>query len=205
MTNSANSRIGVGIVGASADRGWGGIAHVPALRALDAFQIRAVSTTRMESASRLGADLAFDTHQALVVRPEVDLVVVAVKVPDHKQIVSDALAAGKMVYCEWPLARNLSEAEALEGLARERRLRTVIGLQGGLHPPIRYLHDLVRQGVIGRPLSTSIRAHLNDDMRVSGPRSHRPVSVMHKMGSSCFRGRADRRLHRCRVHRRLVW
>lgn len=167
MTNSPNSRIGVGIVGASPDRGWGGIAHVPALRALDAFQIRAVSTTRMESAnataSRLGADLAFDTHQALVVRPEVDLVVVAVKVPDHKQIVSDALAAGKMVYCEWPLARILSEVEALEGLARERRLRTVIGLQGGLHPPIRYL---VRQGVIGMPLSTSIRARLNDDMWV---------------------------------------
>ncbi|WP_261323206.1 Gfo/Idh/MocA family protein [Rhizobium leguminosarum] len=168
MTNSANTRIGVGIVGASADRGWGGIAHVPALRALDAFQIRAVSTTRMESAnataSRLGADLAFDTHQALVLRPEVDLVVVAVKVPEHKQIVSDALAAGKMVYCEWPLARNLSEAEALEGFARERRLRTVIGLQGGLHPPIRYLRDLVRQGVIGMPLSTSIRAHLTDAM-----------------------------------------
>lgn len=170
MTNSANARIGVGIVGASADRGWGGIAHVPALRALDAFQIRAVSTTRMESAnataSRLGADLAFDTHQALLLRPEVDLVVVAVKVPDHKQIVSDALAAGKMVYCEWPLARNLAEAEALEGLARERRLRTVIGLQGGLHPPIRYLHNLVQQGVIGMPLSTSIRAHLNEDIWV---------------------------------------
>ncbi|WP_421612131.1 Gfo/Idh/MocA family protein [Agrobacterium tumefaciens] len=170
MTNSANTRIGVGIIGASADRGWGGIAHVPALRALDAFQIRAVSTTRMESAnataSRLGADLAFDTHQALVLRPEVDLVVVAVKVPDHKQIVTDALAAGKMVYCEWPLARNLSEAEALAGVARERRLRTVIGLQGGLHPPIRYLRDLVRQGVIGMPLSTSVRAHLNDEMWV---------------------------------------
>jgi predicted dehydrogenase len=170
MTNSANTRIGVGVIGASADRGWGGIAHIPALQALDAFQIRAVSTTRMESAnataSRLGADLAFDTHQALVLRPEVDLVVVAVKVPDHKQIVSDALAAGKMVYCEWPLARNLSEAEALEGIARERRLRTVIGLQGGLHPPIRYLRDLVRQGVIGVPVSTSVRAHLNDEMWV---------------------------------------
>ncbi len=80
------------------------------------------------------------------------MVVVAVKVPEHKQIVSDALAAGKMVYCEWPLARNLSEAEALGGLARERQLKTVIGLQGGLHPPIRYLRDLVRQGVIGMPL-----------------------------------------------------
>ncbi|MEV4045732.1 putative dehydrogenase [Streptomyces sp. SAI-195] len=168
MTNSAHTQIGVGIIGASSDRGWGGVAHVPALQALDAFQIRAVSTTRMESANatarRLGADLAFDTHEALVVRPEVDLVVVAVKVPDHQQIVSDALAAGKMVYCEWPLARNLSEAEALEGFARERRLRTVVGLQGGLHPPILFLRDLIAQGVIGKPLSTSIRAHLADDM-----------------------------------------
>lgn len=168
MTNSASTRIGVGLIGASADRGWGGIAHVPALQALDEFQIRAVSTTRMDSANetarRLGADLAFDTHEALVVRPEVDLVVVAVKVPEHRQIVSDAMAAGKMVYCEWPLARNLSEAEALERFARERRLRTVVGLQGGLHPPILFLRDLIAQGVIGKPLSTSIRAHLTDDM-----------------------------------------
>ncbi|MEU3718712.1 Gfo/Idh/MocA family protein [Streptomyces californicus] len=180
MTNSAHTPIGVGIIGASSDRGWGGIAHVPALQALDAFQIRAVSTTRMESANatarRLGADLAFDTHQALVGRPEVDLVVVAVKVPDHEQIVSDALAAGKMVYCEWPLARNLSEAEALEGFARERRLRTVVGLQGGLHPPILFLRDLIAQGVIGTPLSTSIRAHLADDLWVG--RYDPPVEYM---------------------------
>ncbi|MFJ7238716.1 Gfo/Idh/MocA family protein [Streptomyces olivaceus] len=134
----------------------------------------------MESANatarRLGADLAFDTHEALVVRPEVDLVVVAVKVPDHKQIVSDALAAGKMVYCEWPLARNLSEAEALEGFARERRLRTVVGLQGGLHPPVLFLRGLVARGVIGKPLSTSVRAHLTDDMWVG--RYDPPVEYM---------------------------
>ncbi|WP_062018532.1 Gfo/Idh/MocA family protein [Aureimonas sp. AU4] len=167
---NARSRIGVGIVGAGADRGWAGVAHIPALKALDAFEIRAVSTTRIESArataARLGVDLAFDTHQALVVRPEVDLVVVAVKVPEHARIVSDALAAGKMVYCEWPLARDQSEAEALERLARGQGLRTIVGLQGGLHPPIRFLRDLVRQGAIGTPLSTSIRAHPTEDMWV---------------------------------------
>ncbi|WP_262563322.1 Gfo/Idh/MocA family oxidoreductase [Agrobacterium tumefaciens] len=90
------------------------------MRSRSAPLARLVWRSANANASRLGADLAFDTHQALVLRPEVDLVVVAVKVSDHKQIVSDALAAGKMVYCEWPLARNLSEAEALERLARER-------------------------------------------------------------------------------------
>jgi predicted dehydrogenase len=170
MSNSeGRSRtIGVGIVGASAERGWAGVAHIPAIKSLEAYEIRAVSTTRLESArataDRLGVGLAFDTHQALVLRPEVDLVVVAVKVPEHHRIVSDALAAGKMVYCEWPLARNLSEVETLVGLARERQLRTVVGLQGALHPPIRFLRDLVRQGVIGTPISTSIRAHPTEEM-----------------------------------------
>jgi predicted dehydrogenase len=155
--------IGVGIVGASASRGWASVAHVPALQAIDGFAIRAVSTTRMESATatgqRLGVDLAFDDHQALVSHPAVDLVVVAVKVPDHHRIVADALRAGKMVYCEWPLARNLSEAEDLVRLAQVAGARTMVGLQGAFHPPVRYLRDLVRGGAIGQPLSTSIRAH----------------------------------------------
>ena len=170
MKKPANSgkTIGVGIVGASATRGWASVAHIPALQALDAYDIRAVSTTRLDSAiasaDRLGIELAFDTHRSLVSHPEVDLVVVAVKVPGHKQIVGDALAAGKMVYCEWPLGRNLSDAEEMAELARDRQLRTVAGLQGALHPPIRFLGDLIRQGTIGVPLSTSIRAHPPEDM-----------------------------------------
>jgi predicted dehydrogenase len=164
MSQSKSScRIGVGIVDASDQRGWARIAHVPALQALDEFEIRGVSTTRMDSsratAEALDIALAFDNHKELVERPEIDLVVVAVKVPDHYDIVHDALAAGKTVYCEWPLARNISEAQTLAVYAREKKLRTVVGLQGNQHPPIRFLRDLVRQGAIGRPLSTSIRAH----------------------------------------------
>ena len=156
-------RVGVGIVGASDQRGWAKVAHIPALQALEGFDIRGVSTTRMDSArataNALNVELAFDNHKDLVERPEIDLVVVAVKVPGHRIIVRDALAAGKMVYCEWPLARNLLEAEELATLARDMKLKTVVGLQGRQHPPIRFLRDLIRQGVIGRPLSTSIRAH----------------------------------------------
>jgi len=161
-------RIGVGIVGASAERGWARVAHVPALQVLEEFDIRGVSTTRMASAravaDALDIALAFDNHKELVERPEIDLVVVAVKVPEHRSIVRDALAAGKMVYCEWPLARNLHEAEELAAFAREKKAKTIVGLQGSAHPPIRFLRDLIRQGVIGRPLSTSIRAHPSEAM-----------------------------------------
>ncbi len=56
-------KIGVGIIGASPERGWAVWAHVPALQALPQYEIRAVSTSRKESADAARRDLhvnAFD-------------------------------------------------------------------------------------------------------------------------------------------------
>jgi len=163
--------IGVGVVGASPDRGWARAAHVPALGALPSFAIRAVSTTRRETAERSARSvgdgiLAFDRYDELIARPEVELFVVAVNVARHFEIVSAALAANKMVYAEWPLGRNAREAEALVRLANERRLRTVIGLQGRAAPVVRYVRDLVADGRVGRILGTRIVSACSDDLWV---------------------------------------
>jgi predicted dehydrogenase len=163
------SRIGVGIIGAGAERGWARAAHIPALQALaDDFEIRAVSTARMETARRsaeaLGAKLAFDNANDLAARPEIDLVVVAVNVTRHLEAVLAAIAAGKMVYCEWPLGRNLVETEELARLAREKAVRTVIGLQGRFAPAVRWLRDLARNGWLGKILGVSVRGTGPDDV-----------------------------------------
>ena len=47
-----NGRIRVGIIGASASRGFASIAHIPALRALPQFEIVAVCTARPERPKR---------------------------------------------------------------------------------------------------------------------------------------------------------
>jgi predicted dehydrogenase len=52
----------------------------------------------------------FPDHEELVMQPDIDVVAVTVKVPHHRELVSAALAAGKAVYCEWPLGRDLHEA-----------------------------------------------------------------------------------------------
>jgi hypothetical protein len=62
--------------------------------------------------------LTFGTAEELARRDEVDLVVVTVKVPHHREVVTTALQAGKMVLCEWPLGNGLAEAEELAALAR---------------------------------------------------------------------------------------
>jgi predicted dehydrogenase len=44
-------------------------------------------------------------------------VVVAVKVPHHRELILPALEAGKMILCEWPLGNGLAEAEELAAVA----------------------------------------------------------------------------------------
>jgi predicted dehydrogenase len=157
----ATSRpIRVGIVGASPSRGFASIAHIPALRALPQFEIVAVCTTRQESAEaaarHYGVPLAFSDPEKLARHPDVDLVTVSVKVPDHYRPVMAAIEAGKHVYCEWPLGRDTDEATRMLDAAERRGIRHAVGLQGQVSPAINYVKDLVAQGYVGRVLSATM-------------------------------------------------
>src|SRR5260221_6514964 len=161
MTKNGPNRIRVGIIGANRDRGWAAEAHIPALQSLsDDFEITALSTSRRESADaaskRFGVPLAFDNHQDLVNSADVDVVAITVKVPYHFELASAALAAGKAVYCEWPLGNGLKEAEALAALAKKQGVLAVAGLQARSAPSVVYVRDLVRQGYVGEVLSTTL-------------------------------------------------
>ena len=156
MTNP----IRVGIIGASPDR-WAARAHIPALKSLTSdFEVTALSTTRPESARAAGAQFGvsrvFSHHDALVHCDDVDVVVVAVKVPQHHELASAAIRAGKAVYCEWPLGNGLGEAADLAALAAEHRVLAVAGLQARFAPAVAYVHDLIEQGYVGQVLSTTL-------------------------------------------------
>jgi predicted dehydrogenase len=152
--------LGVGIVGVNPVRGWAATAHIPALRALPNYQIRALSAHNTESARAagevFGVGAVFSDHQQLVTQPDIDVVAITVKVPDHRELVSAALAAGKAVYCEWPLGRNLADAQAMATLAAQRRAHTVVGLQARQAPPIQFIQQLLRDGYLGEVLSTTM-------------------------------------------------
>ncbi|MGI3902232.1 MAG: Gfo/Idh/MocA family oxidoreductase [Janthinobacterium lividum] len=157
-----DGRIGVGLVGPSPGEDWAARAHVPALRALPAYELVAVANSSLDSAR--AAAVAFDIpgalgdSAALAGDPAVDVVVVTVKVSHRRALVDAALAAGKMVYCEWPLGNGLADAEAMADAARTAGLRTVVGLQARSSPVVRCLGDLLRQGYVGEVLSTTLVA-----------------------------------------------
>src|SRR5438128_1426947 len=154
------STLGVGIIGVSPVRGWAATAHIPALRALPSYEIRALSAHNAESARAagevFGVTAVFSDHEQLVTRPDIDVVAITVKVPHHRALVSAALAAGKAVYCEWPLGRDLEDTRAMAVLAAEHGLRTVVGLQARQAPAIEFVQQLLRDGYVGEVLSTTV-------------------------------------------------
>jgi predicted dehydrogenase len=156
----SQSTLGVGIIGVNPVRGWAATAHIPALRALPNYEIRALSAQSPESAraagEAFGVSAVFSDHEQMVAQPDIDLVVVTVKVPHHRELVSAALTAGKAVYCEWPLGRDLDDARAMAALAAEHGVRTIVGFQARQAPAIDHVLDLLNDGYIGEVLSTSM-------------------------------------------------
>jgi predicted dehydrogenase len=155
------NRIRLGIIGASPTVGWACRSHLPAIAASPEFELTGVCTTRMETAEeakkQYGARLAFDDYHKMLAHPEIDAVAVVLRVPAHYQITKDALNAGKHVFTEWPLGKNIEEATELAELAKAKGVRAVVGLQSRAAPAIIHMKELVEEGYVGEITSCSMR------------------------------------------------
>jgi predicted dehydrogenase len=151
-------QIQVGIVGASAQKSWAHLSHVPAINGLSGLRLAAVATRNEQSARKsakaLGADRWFSDPLAMINDDQIDVITISVKVPAHRELVLAALSAGKAVYCEAPLGRTVAEAEEMANAVGS--LHTAIGLQGRLNPAVRRAAELLSSGKIGRPLNARI-------------------------------------------------
>lgn len=159
-------RYGVGVVGANPERGWALAAHLPALRAIERFDVAAVATTRLESArasaERFGAAGAYGDWRELVTDPAVDIVAICVKVAHHREIALAAIEAGKHVFCEWPLGLDAAEAQEMRSAAERRGVTTIVGLQGRASPYLETIRKLVAEGAIGDVISATLVSSLNN-------------------------------------------
>jgi predicted dehydrogenase len=132
--------IKVGFVGLSARGGWASVTHGPAISSLsDNYTLSAISTSSPESASETADKFSKSTGHpikayhgntdGIASDPDVELVAVAVKAPDHKKSALPAINAGKHVFLEWPAGASLAETTELAEAARKQGIRSIVGLQ----------------------------------------------------------------------------
>ena len=154
----AKKEIRIGIVGADTKASWAKVSHVPAIKGLAGVRLAAVATRDEQSAraaaAAFGADRWYSDPFTMIRDDQIDVVTIAVRVPAHRELVLPALEAGKAVYCEAPLGRNVRETEEMARAVGSRH--TAIGLQGRHNPAVRRAAELVSSGRIGRPLSARI-------------------------------------------------
>jgi predicted dehydrogenase len=157
MTNKSSLKdfaktIRLGIVGC------GGIAqlrHLPALSHAQGIEVIALSDldeARLESiAAQFGVARRFKNYRELIESNEVDAVAVCVPTQFHAEVAMAALAAGKHVLVEKPLALTLDECDLLiERATRNESLKVLIGFNLRWHRLVLEARERIHSGELGK-------------------------------------------------------
>ena len=157
---TGSGKIRVGVVGLGH---WSEYGHLPSLKLLPEYELTAIYSRSQEKAAALvarhGFKYAAASLQELVSHPEVDLVLVLTPAFQHEEGIRAAIAAGKDVYCEWPLTPDTALSKELLALADKAGVRTIVGLQRRLNPGYRHVRDVLDHGEIGDV--RSVRLHVS--------------------------------------------
>ncbi|MEI2807526.1 Gfo/Idh/MocA family protein [Albidovulum sp.] len=105
------------------------------------------------AAARFGFARATGDWRALVADPAVDVVAIATPTPFHRDMALAALAAGKHVLCEKPLAATAPEAAEMARAAAEAAarsgLRTMVGFNYIRTPATQLARGMITGGELG--------------------------------------------------------
>jgi predicted dehydrogenase len=105
---------------------------------------------RVELRDRYGWLSDSNDWRAAIQRPEVALVDIATPTDLHADIAIAALAAGKHVLCEKPLAMTVAEGEAIQAVARAGKARLAVVFNYRFVPAIQLAKQIIAEGRLGR-------------------------------------------------------
>ena len=142
--------LGVGVIGAHA---WAEKAHLPGYAAYDRANVTAICDIDRARAQRLAERFeipkVYGDHRELLADPDVAMVDVCTPTSTHLALSLDALAAGKHVLSEKPLAERAGDAFEAARQAQERGLRTKLGFTFRYSPAMRALRGWIADGTLG--------------------------------------------------------
>jgi predicted dehydrogenase len=144
--------IGYAFMGALHSQAWRTLNHVYDLGA--DVEMRAICGRNEEAVSAAAKKLGWASYETdwrrLIARDDIDIVDICTPGSSHEEIAVAALAAGKHVLCEKPLANTVTEAERMAAAAAAAPGTSMVGFSYRTVPAITYARDLVAQGRLGR-------------------------------------------------------
>lgn len=144
--------LGVGVVGLGRIGGLHADHLAGSVRGarLVAAAVAAEDRVRLLAAEDAPCPLVEDAAE-LIARPDVDAVVVASPASLHREHVGLAVAAGKALFCEKPLAEGLARSRQVAEEVERAAIPFQIGFQRRFDPAYARAKALIEQGAIGEP------------------------------------------------------
>ncbi|HEX9068888.1 MAG TPA: Gfo/Idh/MocA family oxidoreductase [Ktedonobacterales bacterium] len=146
---------------------------IPAMQRGELTEVIAIASREQAiaeaAARRLGIPRALGSYEALLADPEVEAVYIPL--PNHLHVpwAQKALAAGKHVLCEKPIARTAAEAQTLLDTAQSYpHLKVMEAFMYRFHPQWQRARELTRQGAIGelRTVHSFFSYYLDDPTNI---------------------------------------
>ena len=155
--------MGIGIVGTGAIVE---VAHLPAYQKAG-FRVAGVydqdADRAAKTASRFQIERVYGDLEQLLTDPEVSIVDIATPPWDRKEMVQNAVAAGKHILCQKPLADTYPEAVEVVEIAEKGGVLLAVNQQMRWDPLIRASHLLLERGWMGDPFSVTIDVSIYTD------------------------------------------
>ncbi len=125
---------------------------------------------------------ALEDYHAALLRSDTQAVAICTPTESHFRLCREALAAGKHVFVEKPMACSYAEAKVLVDLAARMQRKLMVGHVFLFHPGIQTVHRLLTEGALGRPLYySSERSHfgpVREDVSVLWDLAPHDLSVL---------------------------
>lgn len=144
--------------------GWFGEKHCEALAALPNVQLHSLCTRNSarlaEVAGRFGVQKVFTDYRAMLADPELDAVSITTMWDQHAAPALAALAAGKHVLLEKPMASTLADCDQIVQAARAASTCFMVGHICRFNPRYAVAQQEIAAGRIGRIVSMYARRNL---------------------------------------------
>ena len=153
-----SDKINVGLIGA----GRIGRLHAEHLAfRIPGANLVAVSDIILEAAQKCGAEFGIPTaiqdHRGIMENPDIEAVIICSSTDTHSQMIEEAAAAGKHIFCEKPIDHDLARIDRALAAVEEaadrsgRGVKLQVGFNRRFDPNFRRVRELVADGKIGQP------------------------------------------------------
>ncbi len=152
MATPTNTTVRVGVIGA----GRIGQVHTENLAyRIPEAEVVALADVNLAAAQKLGSRFRIPTvtqnYKDLLQNKDIQAILICSSTDTHAQIVEEAAAAGKHIFCEKPIDLTLGKIDRALAAVKKAGIKLQVGFNRRFDPNFRHMREVVASGKLGQP------------------------------------------------------